>query len=66
MVLMLFVCEPAMFPPLKSPLTSFDADEIAKLVSFACWSVMASPIWLFAVPPNAARMAAAVVVVVVP
>ena len=55
-----------MFPPLKSPLTSFDADEIAKLVSFACWSVMASPIWLFAVPPNAARMAAAVVVVVVP
>ena len=39
-VLMLLVCDAAMFPPLKSPLTSFDADEIAKLVNLAFCSVL--------------------------
>ncbi len=58
MTLRLLVCDPAMFPPLKSPLTSFEADEIAKLVSFACWSVMAKLTWLFAFAAKAAGMTA--------
>src|ERR671932_926268 len=39
MSLKLLVCEEAMFPPLKSPRTSFDAEDSPKLNILALWSV---------------------------
>ena len=59
MELKLFVCAPAMFPPLKSPLTSFEAKDAPKFFIFACCSVLAKLTWLFAFAAKAAGMAPA-------
>ena len=58
-VLKLLVCDSASFPPLKSPQTLFEAEDIPKLNILADCCVSDRLTWLFAFAAKAAGMAPA-------